>query len=352
MIKKFAAVTSVIVLAFSLTACDPPMPPDVAAGILEQTYTCEQGNVTAAFPENMSDPAAQLADSLATSCVDPLAEMTLEPQGPDATADLIISEYAPDQGICKPAFVVPFAIESADLVFQLTDSTTLNLTAKTAAAILNGDIKNWNDPAIAEENVETTFPDLTIKVHKTADQQALKALTGWFKYLKADITPSGIKSKVGYEFPELAEGEIAIAPHSQVLTAGAYSAAIVTGKNKETDEPLLAIPDSVGIATGASQMVATSKDSLITLELDTRVTPVLQDGQDEASIPYQAIYPINLYACGEDSLLKHAVALFLLRLDSQGTLAASNYNPLAESTRFASLEIARKGLPTPSPAAE
>jgi hypothetical protein len=75
---------------------------------------------------------------------------------------------------------------------------------------------------------------------------------------------------------------------------------------------------------------------------------VPQAGMDEAAIPYQAIYAVNLYACNDDTLLQHAMALYLLRLDSQGVLAASNYNPLSDSVRYESLDVARKGLPTPT----
>jgi hypothetical protein len=56
-----------------------------------------------------------------------------------------------------------------------------------------------------------------------------------------------------------------------------------------------------------------------------------------------------LYGCGDDTLVKRAVSLFLLRLDSQGALAASNYNQLPEQIRFEALDIARRGLPTPAP---
>lgn len=345
--KNLIAATSAIILSFNLTACDPPMPPDVAAGILEQTYTCEEGTVTVSFPENMSDPAFQLADALSTSCTDPLATMLIEQQQDGLQADIVISDYAPDAAICSPAFVVPFATEAADIVFQLVDSSTLNLSPKTLAAILNGEITNWNDEAIAKENVETIFPDLAIKVNKQADQLALEAMTNWLSIQNQDISGAGIKPVRKLAFPVLAEGEIAIAPHSQVVAAGYYAASIITGSNSDTGEQLLAVADTVGIPAGATQFTVEKDGNFISLKLDPSIPVIAQAGLDEPAPPYQAIYPINLYACGEDNLLKHAVALFLLRLDSQGVLAASNYNALAETVRFESLAVARKGLPTP-----
>lgn len=350
--KKLIAATSAIVFSLSLTACDPPMPPDVVAQILEQSYTCEEGNVTASLPTDMADLGLQWADSLSGSCVDPLAVMTLELVDAKATPDLYVNAYAPDSNICKPTFTVPFAIEAADVVFQLADSSTLNLSPKTLAAVLNGEITNWNDPAIADDNVGTTFPDLAIKVNKKADQLALGAMTNWMTILKQDISKSGIEPVVAAELPTLSEGEIAIAPHSQVVAVGIYAASIVTGINNETGEQILAVADSIGIAAGASQLVAKKDATSVAVALDPTLEVIAQAGLDEAAPPYQAIYPVNLYACGEESLLKHAMALYLLRLDSQGALSASNFNPLAEAVRFESLDVARKGLPTPAPVAE
>ena len=41
--------------SLALTACDPPMPPEVAAQIAEQTYTCVEGESTVVVPGNMTD---------------------------------------------------------------------------------------------------------------------------------------------------------------------------------------------------------------------------------------------------------------------------------------------------------
>jgi hypothetical protein len=49
--------------------------------------------------------------------------------------------------------------------------------------------------------------------------------------------------------------------------------------------------------------------------------------------------------CGATSKLVQSVGYFLLRQDSQGALASSNYNPLAENVRIAALQVMGKGLP-------
>lgn len=344
--RKSIAISIAIAATFNLTACDPPMPPEVAAQILEQSYTCEPGTAVAKFPADMADPAVGWADSLFSSCVDPLP--TMELQIAEANDfDLLVNAYPSD--ICKPAFTLPFAIEAADFVFQLADSSSLNLSAKSMAAILNGEITNWADPRIAKENDGSIFPDLAITVRKKADELALSSLLGWLANSGQEVSSARFSAVADLGYEPLVEGEVAIMPHSQVMANGLYSASLITGKDHETGEVLVAVADTVGISSGASQLAAIKNGEELTVKLDPSIPPRAQEGLDVAAPPYQAIYPVNLYACGEDSLVKRAISLFLLRLDSQGALAASNYNQLPEQIRFEALDIARRGLPTPAP---
>lgn len=346
--RNFIAISTAMILSFNLTACDPPMPPEVAAQILEQSYTCEEGLVSASFPAEMSDPALQWIDSLQYACVDPLPTMALAQAESVSASDLIISSYPVDSTVCPVSFSVPFALEAAAVAFQLSDSSSLQLTPKNLAAVLNGEISNWNDPLISEDNPGTEFPDLAIKVRNVADEIALSSLTSWMLSLKQDISTADITTQKDFVLESIEEGEIVIAPNSQVLNLGLYSVALITGIDKETGEQKLAAADNLGVASAASQLVPSKKGSRVDVKLDSSVKPKAQEGLNEAAQPYQAIYPVYLYSCAEDTLLKHAVALFLLRLDSQGVLAASNYNPLAERVRFESLDIARSGLPQPA----
>lgn len=347
--RKVVALVFSAIVSVSLTACDPPMPPDVAAQILEQSYTCEEGSASAVFPSAMADPGFQWADSLTYTCVDPLAAMTLELLEPGAEADFQVSSYPVSASICTPAFSVPLAVEAADFVFQLAESSTLNLMPATMAAILNGQITNWNDPAIAADNPETIFPDLAITVRATADQLALDSLSSWLKNLGQDISVAAIQGSDSDVIEVLSEGEVAITSHSRAMEMALYPASIIAGVSPETGETLLAIPDNIGIASAASQLVPKKSGLSVTFELDPSLEPVAQEGLNEAAPPYQAIYPVYLTACGDDTLLKHAMALYLLRMDSQGVLAASNYNPLPEKVRYMALDVARQGLPTPTP---
>lgn len=346
--KNVIAIFTAMILSFNLTACDPPMPPEVAAQILEQSYTCEEGLISASFPAEMSDPALQWIDSLQYACVDPLPAMALAQAEFSSASDLVISSYPVDSTVCPVSFSVPFAIEAAAVAFQLSDSSSLQLTPKNLAAVINGEISNWNDPLISEDNPGTEFPDLAIRVRNVADELAFSSLTNWMSSLKQDISAADITTQKDFVLESIDEGEIVIAPNSQVLNLGLYSVALITATDKETGELKLAAADNLGVASASSQLVPSKDGQRVSAKLDSSIKPKAQEGLNEAAQPYQAIYPVYLNACAEDTLLKHAVALFLLRLDSQGVLAASNYNPLPERVRFESLDIARTGLPQPA----
>lgn len=351
--KKSVRVSAALAIATSaalaLTACDPPMPPDVAAQILEQTYTCVEGDVTIAGPAEMVDPISQWQLALPTSCVEPLPAMTLTPTT-EASADLVISADKPSAEVCKPFASVPLAVESANIVFNLSVTSTLNLSPKTAAAILNGEITNWSDATIAAENVGTELPDQPIILTKPAEALPFDSLNSWLKRLGHSIDQSKIKRVAKSDinnYAILAEGEVAVVPGSYAMALGLYSASIVTGTDSSTKEPLVAIADVSGTASGSTQWVAKASGSDVTVSLDPNLAPVAPAGFDSAATPYQAIYPVNLYLCGEDTLLKRAAATYILRLDSQGSLGASNYNQLNEGTRTLGLVTVRKGLPEP-----
>lgn len=345
-----ASVTAIMAsaIALSLTACDPPMPPDVAAQIAEQTYTCVEGNANVLAPEEMTDPILQWQASLPMSCVDPLPAMTIT-NDPIVPTDLYIGAQA--EPTCKPFASAPIAVESANIVFSMSVTSSLYLTPATAAKILNGEITNWNDPAISKENVGTEFPDQAIELVKPTQKLAFDALSAWLGRLDASISSDSfelVTNAKAADYSALTEGQIAIVPGSYAMALGLYSASIINGVDNSTSEPLLANADASGISSAASQWKASASGNDVSVSLDPNSKPLVPAGFDFAAEPYQAIYPVNVYLCGDDNLLKRAVANFLLRLDSQGALGVSNYNQLNEETRTLALVTLRKGLPEPT----
>ena len=345
-VKRIVAAASILTAALlALTACDPPMPPEVVAANAEATYTCIEGNSTVSAPDQMTDLALGWADSLSYSCYDPEPVMTFSQVAEDQNPDLEISEYAP---VCKPVETVPFAVEAGVLVYMESEVNSLSISPKSLGALLSGDITNWKQ--LEADNPGYEMPDYPISIVPTADTKALQSITDYLKLEKVNVKN---KEFVATDKPSidlysaLEEGQVAIVPNSYAVTLGLYPAAIYKGMDAE-ESPILAVPDVSGIQSASTQWVMNSAGHGVSVTLDPTKNPTPPEGSDSAPIPYQAIYPVNMSICNS-SLLPRAVGRFLLRLDSQGALGASNYTPIPEGVRISSLISVSKGLPTPSP---
>jgi hypothetical protein len=226
---------------------------------------------------------------------------------------------------------------------------------------MNGTITNWKQ--FAADNPGTEMPDLPITIVPQADSLALKSLKDYLAAQGNPVTTSVFKAvdepnldlysvmdeAGGYRMPTLQEGQMAIVPNSYAVSLGLYTASIYLGMDKETESPLLATADLAGIFAGSTQWKVEKDSNSISLKLDPSVTAQPAPGFDIAPPPYQAIYPVNYYTCTKASQLPNAVGRFVLRLDSQGSLGASNYAQLPEFIRIESLVKISKGLPTPTP---
>lgn len=345
-IASFAIATSA---SLALTACNPPMPPEVQAAVAEMTFTCVDGKASVSSPQYMKDIVVGWADSLSFACVDPEPTMTFEVvDSSTSEADAQISAYPPN---CSPLQTVPVAVDAGVIVYSLPDVGSLNISAQNISGILTGSITNWTQ--LAGDNPGYEMPNLPISVFAEADTLALNALEGFLKISGAkpdkELIVDSVPNPNAEQYMSLELGQIAVVPYSYALYLGLYPASVFLELDSETNEPVIAVPDLEGIRSGSSQYVPSKSDSGITLKLDPSLTPVAEPGFD-APKPYQAIYPVNYYTCTEDTLVPRAVGRFLLRLDSQGSLGGYNYVPLAEATRIEALSTISKGLPTPEPA--
>jgi phosphate transport system substrate-binding protein len=76
-----------------------------------------------------------------------------------------------DAGIWEiPAYISPIAI-----IFNLEGISTLNLDADTLAQIFTGEITNWSDAAIADQNAGVELPDLAITAVHRSDESGTTA---------------------------------------------------------------------------------------------------------------------------------------------------------------------------------
>lgn len=353
--KKLVVAGLAVSCSLALTACDPPIPPEILASLAEQTYTCIEGQASVAGPESMREVLLGWADYLSYSCVDPEPTMSLTPTTlDDPEAKIVVSEYP---STCKAELSVPLAVEASVIVFQDSEVGSLNLSAESIAAMMNGEISNWNQ--LSSDNPGSVMPDKKLFFRKVTDKAAFDAMETFLKnsQLKVGQSVFAPEEKVtldqyadwtdGYWTPNLQEGEIALMPNSFAIQLGFYPANIYLGLDEE-QLPIVASPNVTGISTATTQWDYTQTTSGLTVKLNVDKEPTPPDGSEVAPPSYQAIYPITMNLCKADSVSR-AIARFVLRLDNQGSLAVSNYSPLPEFVRIPSLVLVSQGLPTPEP---
>jgi phosphate transport system substrate-binding protein len=322
--KKLVATGLAILVTIGLTACDPPMPPELLAAQAEKTVTCIDGDLTVATPTAISDVVDGWASSLSGAC----AGSTLTKlDGADGTAQAIISMDGQISAACKQFADFPIAIDGGVVAYVLADAPTLNLTPQNIQDIFSGKVTKWSDPSLAAANPDAVLPDLAIHIVGGPQQIAVDALTNWFTKLGVDFKPTLAKISAkddGAALATMAEGDIAITSFSNALYAFSTVAAVTVGKDPIAES---AIADISGIQRGADISGA-------------------KPGQGEAPA-YAATYPINMYLCGTDNQVARAIGRYLIRQDSQGSLGAAVVAPLPESIRMKAIAVAAKGLPKP-----
>jgi len=113
---------------------------------------------------------------------------------------------------------VPLYISPVAVAFNVEGVETLNLDAATIAGIFAGDISNWNDPAIAEQNSDAELPDLAISpVHRSDPSGTQETFTTYLESAAPDAWPHEAADVWPIESGEAAQGTSGVI---QAITAG------------------------------------------------------------------------------------------------------------------------------------
>ena len=344
-LRTIASIGATATLLVTLAGCNPPMPPEVQAAIAEATYTCVATDTTASFSPEFSDVAEELVGSIALNCPEMLVST--------GSADSPVQIGGELRGDSAPFVDVPYAVDAG--VFAITSSLGANAILSPAAieGILNGSITSWDDPQIVEDNFGAAPLEGPITLVSTTSEAALEALAAWFEHYTSRELPDALAAKAVVsvdDYAELPDGSIAFMPNS-VLSQLALTATMPPmAANLVTDAknaPEGAMPDFNSIQSGASQWKVTKSDGRISVAFDFSKKPVPPLGFDEAPLPYQIVYPLDLRLYGSDDLGLRAVARYLLRQDSQGSFTAVAGLPV--SVRAESLAFVSVGLSVPEP---
>lgn len=341
--SKVLKVAAVATLALAtLTACDPPVPESLLVAQAERQVQCgDPGEVSLYLDSGYVDLAFTWQEMLSTAC----PELVLSQTDDVTTADLIGSSVAPE---CSAIASAPLGFDGAAVVFYLDEAFAINLDGAAIQGIFSGAISNWSDPKLAELNPEIEFPDLEIMVLGSSSQPAIDAMEAWSSRLsgeEADLNlltddPSAYFMDLVFE---LEAGGIALVPMSDALASGATIANIVNAE----DQIVLADEQSLYAGSTMFSLKDSEDGGDVVAAFDESLEPQPFPGTGEAAAPYEAMYPVKLYLCGEDSMTLRAAARYLVRLDAQGVIATSTLQALAEDVRVASAVVLGAGLPLP-----
>ena len=334
-------------LTFAITACTPPMPPDVLAAVAEQEVICAEGQLNIALDEFNIPIIQSINDLYLSSCPD----LTINLISDAATADIVISDGSADGiAICpNPAAQVPVMVESTGVAFNLAGVSGLVLDAQTIDKIYKGEITDWADPAIVELNPEfelTSTPITKIGLSKktTSDQ----AFVEWMNRLGAtgfqNIATTGFETSLELvEALALTDGAISIMPGS-IMSENALS-----GISIKTEAGNVTY-DLASITAASTQAISEINGDIVSVSLDPNKQVLSEAGSDAIALPWQAISWVNLAICNADTtdLKNSATARFFLRQDAQGQLSVYGFGALDESLRLSSAGIVGKNLPLPS----
>ncbi|MFM5905794.1 MAG: hypothetical protein ACKORF_06815, partial [Micrococcales bacterium] len=206
---KLALVAAVA--AGMLTACTPPMPPEVQAALAEASYTCIDGNGTAVLPSVMDDATPILTDSILGNC----PGMSLEPVASGGNLTVYEGSTPTD---CKAFNTVPYALDAGVVSVTLESASGVVLKPATVQGIFDGSITQWEDPAITADNEDTELSTGPINVFAPTDKLALAAFSSWYKHLSGkDFKAPLLKPQSNLtmqDLGDLPDGTIALLPFS------------------------------------------------------------------------------------------------------------------------------------------
>jgi phosphate transport system substrate-binding protein len=258
--------------------------------------------------------------------------------GSDAAMDA--EEMTAAEGVCGPegVFHVPAYISPVAVAFNLEGVDQVNMDADTIAKVFTGEIKTWNDPAIAAQNEGVELPDTAITVVHRADDSgttenfteylAAAAPESWthdvVETWPAEITAESAQQTSGVvSLTESTDGAITYADASQI--GGLGTVAVKVGEEY--------VPYSAEAAAAAVEKAAPGEAGAV--ELDRTTTEA-------------GVYPVvlvsyhifcNQYQDQETADTAKAFGEYVVSEEGQTAAAESAGNaPISDTTRDAALK--------------
>ena len=359
------------VVAIVLSACTPPLPPDVLAAQAEANITCQTGSVDVSSPEIFKGALDAVGQSLTSTCADQkVVEVDAGKPAPVALVDVlpsaeVLAKFKTTSCPVGKVRVTPAFTYPVSLAFNEPGIEGIRLTPQAVAGILNGTIKAWNDPLITASNDGLNLdglPPITL-MGLSQDQGSMQAMTAWLTQVAPKDWTAGIVAKVpaAKPYPNVTklvdamtntEGAIAVLPMSTATNNVLGAASLPAGP----DLSLWIAPDDVQLAKVGSAAITDQTSTLGDAATDSLMygpglggVPV--DGQynlaaskivlaqDQPLIGWPVMGVAHLLICDAPGKpMPLSFAQYAVRLAGQGSFEAFGVTPLPENVRVKTFE--------------
>ena len=362
--------------ALVLSACTPPLPPDVLAAQAEANITCQTGSVDVSAPEIFKGAMDAVGQSLTATCPDEkVTEVSANVPAPVKLVDVLpspalIAEFKTTSCPTGSTLVVPAFNYPVTLAFNEPGLEGVQLTPQAIAGILNGTVKTWDDPIITASNEGLALDGLpALKlIGLNREQGDVQAMTAWLSTTAPDAWKLGTVGSVPVAkafnsvdalITEITanEGEVAVLPVTTANNNVLGMASLPAGPNLDiwitADDVQLAKVGSAAMTDQTSTLAGGQSTDMLIYGPGLGGVPVegqfdiaaskivLSDGQELIGWPVMGV--AHLLVCNDKANpLPLSFAQYLVRLAGQGSLEAFGVTPLPEPIRiktFAPLQV-------------
>jgi len=363
-------------IALGVTACTPPMPPDMVAAQAEQNFTCFSGQqqVTAA-----GDLSAAI-DALNTGLMGQCPEQGMVAAADGTITDFALTSSAPTEAeqkaftdaACKTGkvLIAPAFAYGIGLAVNGPGMESVVLPPDVLAGILNGSITTWGDPKIAAVNdgVDlTTMGDITV-VSLDHPDGSINAMTTYLTKSVPTVWTTGVAdtltvgTKVKTTDDLLAElgnapGAVAVLP----LPVAANNSLAVMGMEVQGQTMDATNTQQLQIGAGATSLTIAENGNIFAApaiggvpNADTfdAAAQKIVVASAELMIGWPLLGFAHVMTCnsGATPPLPTSSFLYTVTLNGQGAVAAVGYTPLPEPVRSKSRTLAASNNPSQSAA--
>ena len=343
--KRFIS-ACILTIPLLLSACTPPIPPDVLASYAEKEVLCANGDVIVKASENTQNVIQSGIDLYVTSC--PEAKVSIDNEAKDP--NIVVTDYsAAEPEMCNAAIITTSLMNQfSTLVYYGEGLDGIFLSPEAVRGLLTGEITNWNDQKIAVTNPDFELPNIPVTFVEVENLHASdKAFIEWIKTITGkdiEIKPS----KVVPDFQTLLQdfgtlnGVFSLLPSNII-----YDNALTYANLKINDQDFLF--ESTAFAAASSQVSIFAETNKVTGALNPEVQPATDIGTSSTTNSWHGISYYDYGLCKDDADNSARTFMrFLSRLDAQGQFETYGYFALTEPLRVKVAGKIGEKLPTPS----